>query len=34
MYDSNAYNDDLPLYTNVHGKNWLVIPYSLEVNDY
>ena len=33
VYDCNAYNDDLPYYTNVNGKNWLVIPYSLEVND-
>ena len=33
-YDSNAYNDDLPYYTNVNGNKWLVIPYSLEVNDY
>ena len=33
-YDCNAYNDDLPYYTNVNGGKWLVIPYSLEVNDY
>ena len=33
MYDSNAYNDDLPYYTSVNGKKWLVIPYSMEVND-
>jgi peptidoglycan/xylan/chitin deacetylase (PgdA/CDA1 family) len=33
LYDSNAYNDDLPYYTEVHGKPWLVVPYSLEVND-
>lgn len=32
-YDSNAYNDDLPYYTEVLGRKWLVIPYSLEVND-
>jgi len=32
-YDCNAYNDDLPYYTQVKGKPWLVIPYSLEVND-
>jgi peptidoglycan/xylan/chitin deacetylase (PgdA/CDA1 family) len=32
-YDSNAYNDDLPYYTEVLGHRWLVIPYSLEVND-
>ncbi len=33
-YDCNAYNDDLPYYTRVHDKPWLVVPYSLEVNDY
>ena len=33
-YDCNAYNDDLPYYTPVNGKPWLVVPYSLEVNDY
>lgn len=33
VYDSNAYNDDLPYYTEVLGQQWLVIPYSLEVND-
>ena len=33
LYDCNAYNDDLPYYTQVNGKSWLVLPYSLEVND-
>ena len=33
-YDCNAYNDDLPYWTRVHGSPWLVVPYSLEVNDY
>ncbi len=33
IYDCNAYNDDLPYYTTVNGKKWLIIPYSLEVND-
>jgi len=33
-YDCNAYNDDLPYYTQVRDKPWLVVPYSLEVNDY
>ena len=33
VYDSNAVNDDLPYYTTVHGKPWLVLPYSIEVND-
>lgn len=34
LYDCNSYNDDLPYYTQVKGKKWLVIPYSLDVNDY
>lgn len=33
VYDSMAYNDDLPYYVSVNGKPWLVVPYSLEVND-
>ena len=33
VYDSNAVNDDLPYYTTVQGKPWLVLPYSIEVND-
>ena len=33
MYDCASYNDDLPYYTQVKGKKWLVVPYSLEVND-
>lgn len=33
IYDCNAYNDDLPYYAAVHGQPWLVVPYSLEVND-
>ncbi|SVC00316.1 uncharacterized protein METZ01_LOCUS253170 [marine metagenome] len=33
IYDCNAYNDDLPFYTIVKQKDWLVVPYSLEVND-
>jgi peptidoglycan/xylan/chitin deacetylase (PgdA/CDA1 family) len=33
LYDSNAYNDDLPYYVNVSGKPFLVIPYSLVYND-
>ena len=32
-YDSCSYADDLPYYTQVNGKKWLVVPYSLEVND-
>ena len=33
LYDSNSYADDLPYYTDVGGKRWLVVPDSLEVND-
>ena len=32
-YDSCAYDDDLPYYAKVEGRDWLVVPYSLEVND-
>jgi peptidoglycan/xylan/chitin deacetylase (PgdA/CDA1 family) len=32
-YDSNAYNDDLPYYVEVSGKQHLVLPYSLTYND-
>lgn len=32
-YDSCAYDDDLPYYTRVADRDWLVVPYSLEVND-
>lgn len=32
-YDSDAYNDDLPYFVDVEGKNHLVIPYSLTYND-
>ncbi len=33
VYDSNSYADDLPYYVDVAGAKWLVVPYSLEVND-
>ena len=33
LYDSDAYNDDLPYWTEVHGKPHLIIPYSLVNND-
>ena len=32
-YDSDAYNDDLPYYVEVQGKQHLVIPYTLDLND-
>lgn len=34
VYDScYAINDDLPYFVPVHGKRWLVMPYSNDVND-
>lgn len=33
IYDSDAYNDDLPYFTDVNGKDHLVVPYSLVYND-
>jgi allantoinase len=33
LYDSCSYADDIPYYVSVNGVKWLVVPYSLEVND-
>jgi len=33
LYDSDAYNDDLPYWTEVAGRQHLVIPYSFDNND-
>jgi peptidoglycan/xylan/chitin deacetylase (PgdA/CDA1 family) len=33
LYDSDAYDDDLPHYVDVAGKPQLVIPYTLDAND-
>jgi putative urate catabolism protein len=33
LYDSDAYNDDLPYWTRVAGKDHLIVPYSLDNND-
>ena len=33
LYDSDAYNDDLPYWTQVSGQRHLVIPYSFDNND-
>jgi peptidoglycan/xylan/chitin deacetylase (PgdA/CDA1 family) len=33
LYDSDAYNDDLPYFTEVLGRRHLVVPYSLTYND-
>jgi peptidoglycan/xylan/chitin deacetylase (PgdA/CDA1 family) len=33
LYDSDAYDDELPYWTRVQGKPHLVVPYSLSTND-
>jgi peptidoglycan/xylan/chitin deacetylase (PgdA/CDA1 family) len=33
VYDSDAYNDDLPYHVDVNGTRHLVIPYSMTYND-
>lgn len=33
LYDSDAYNDDLPYWTEVSGRRHLIIPYSFDNND-
>lgn len=33
LYDSDAYNDELPYWVSLGGKSHLVIPYSLTTND-
>jgi len=33
LYDSDAFNDDLPYYSQVKGKPWLVVPYTIDSND-
>jgi allantoinase len=33
LYDSDAYNDDLPYWTQVAGQHHLIIPYSFDNND-
>ena len=33
LYDSDAYNDDLPYWVDVGGRPHLVIPYTLDAND-
>lgn len=33
LYDSDAYNDDLPYWTRDYGRPHLVVPYSLDCND-
>jgi peptidoglycan/xylan/chitin deacetylase (PgdA/CDA1 family) len=33
VYDSDAYNDDLPYFVAVKGKRQLIVPYSMTYND-
>ena len=33
LYDSDAYNDDLPFWVNAAGKRHLVLPYAFDTND-
>jgi putative urate catabolism protein len=33
LYDADDYNDDLPYWTRVNGKDHLVVPYTLDAND-
>jgi chitin deacetylase len=33
LYDADAYNDDLPYWTEIGGKGHLVVPYTLDNND-
>ena len=33
LYDSDAYNDELPYWTHDHGRPHLIIPHTLEDND-
>jgi len=33
LYDSDAYNDDLPYWTEVLGQQHLVVPYTFDTND-
>jgi len=34
LYDSDVYNDDLPYYVKVNNKNFLLIPYTPDANDF
>lgn len=33
VYESDAYNDDLPYFVGVRGKQQLIVPYSMTYND-
>lgn len=34
LYDSDAYNDDVPYFVEVEGSRHLVVPYTTDVNDF
>jgi len=34
LYDSDAYNDDLPYYVDVNGTRFLIVPYTPDANDF
>lgn len=34
LYDSSAVNDDIPYFQDVGGRPFLVVPYSVDVNDF
>jgi putative urate catabolism protein len=34
LYDSDSYSDELPYWVEVAGRNHLVIPYTLDANDF
>jgi peptidoglycan/xylan/chitin deacetylase (PgdA/CDA1 family) len=34
LYDSDSYADEVPYFVKVHGRDFLVIPYGLDVNDF
>lgn len=34
IYDSDVYNDEIPYYVKVQGKNHLIVPYTSDCNDF
>ena len=34
VYDSDSYNDETPYFVDVRGKQHLVVPYTLDANDF
>jgi peptidoglycan/xylan/chitin deacetylase (PgdA/CDA1 family) len=33
LYDSGSYNDEIPYFQSVRGRPFMVVPYTLDVND-